>query len=143
MLRDGQELPARVATLDELLLIVQEMPAFDSTLIWDSICMEPISAFRQANEGGRGGIGAQYHHDSQRLDCRRCFSPALKYSPGNGGTGCRSPRRVRSSIPAARFTFSATPGNGRDRLLSRRNAFVGAYRKPSHVSGTEPAGGSG
>ena len=41
------------------------------------------------------------------------------------------PCRVsRSSIPAARFTFSAMPGNGRNRLLSRRDAFVGSYRKP-------------
>ncbi len=45
------------------------------------------------------------------------FSPALKYSPGNGGTGCRSPHRVRSSTAEGSCMFSEMrPRRGRDPL---------------------------
>ena len=51
-LRDGPDLPAQVATLDELLLIVRRDAGLRLTLFWDSISMELIFAFRQAKQGG-------------------------------------------------------------------------------------------
>ena len=131
MLRDGPELPARIATLDELVLIVRRDsgPRFDPELGFHlygaDICL-------QASEQGLAvvALAAQCHHNSRSVGLPRRFSPALKYSPGNGGTGCRSPHRVRSSIREGRFTCWVMPLEGQNRLLSRRNAFVRGDRKP-------------
>ena len=74
MLRDGQELPARVATLDELLLIVKR----DSGLRFDpdlgfhlygaDICL-------QASEQGLAvvALAAQCHHNSRSVGLPEAF----------------------------------------------------------------------
>ena len=98
MLRDGPELPAQVATLDELLLIVKR----DSGLRFDpelgfhlygaDICLQAIEQGLAVVALARTVIVI-----AQRWIAGSVFRSRLKYSPGNGGTGCRSPHRVRSS----------------------------------------------
>jgi Glycosyltransferase like family len=124
LLRDGPELPAQVATLDELLLVVRR----DSGLRFDpdlgfhlygaDICL-------QARERGLAvvALGALCHHNPVALGCRRRFTAARRSSLANGAIAYRWPRRVSSSTATARSTPWITPRtNGRDRSLTPGHA---------------------
>ena len=95
MLRDGPDLPARVATLDELLLVVRRDtplrfdPALGFHLYGADICL-------QAAERGLAvvALGALCHHNSRSVGLPQAFFQARRSSPANGATGCRLPRRA-------------------------------------------------
>ena len=116
-LRDGPELPARVATLDELLLVVRRDsglrfdPALGFHLYGADLCL-------QARERGLAvvALGALCQHNSRNVFLPRAFFIAPRFSPVNGATGCRSPLRAPSSTAAAQCTCWATPRIDRDRL---------------------------
>ena len=106
VLRDGPELPARVATLDEIVLVVRR----DSDLRFDpelGFHLYGADIYLQA-----ANKGWPWSHWPRRAitiraasDCRRRFSRALGFSPANGATGCQWRRRASSST--ARRGFSA------------------------------------
>ena len=130
VLRDGPELPARVATLDEIVLVCVETRTCGSIRSWDFIFMGPTSTSKRANKGWPwSALAAPCHHNSPASDCRRRFSRALGFSPANGATGCQWRRRASSSTKEVRFTCWETPWIGRDRLLSRSGVFVGPSRE--------------
>ena len=109
VLRDGPELPAQVATLDELLLVVRR----DSGLRFDpdlgfhlygaDICL-------QARERGLAVVALAALLAITipvALGCRRRFTGARRSSLANGAIGCRSPRRALSLIDWERIrTYS-------------------------------------
>ena len=79
---------------------------------------------------GRGGIRRPCHHNRQVSDCRRRFKRARRFSPANGATCCRWPRRASSSTREVRFTCRAMPWIAWDRLLSQSSVFGGHRRQP-------------
>ena len=96
VLRDGPELPARVATLDELLLVVRRDsplrfdPALGFHLYGADICL-------QAAERGLASwrSGALCHHNSRSIGVAGGVLPEPRRSSrANGATGCRLPRRA-------------------------------------------------
>ena len=108
MLRDGPTHPARVATLDEVVLVVRrETPLrFDPSLKFHlygaDLCL-------QASEPGPGVVSleALCHHNSPGSACLRSSWSMRRHSPESRRTGCLSPRRASSSIGEARSTSSA------------------------------------
>ncbi len=98
LLREGPALPARVATLDELLLVVRRdsglhfEPALGFHLYGADICL-------QAHERGLAvvAVGAYAITTRGPSTCRTLFSPACAFSPASGVTGCRSRHRAPSS----------------------------------------------
>ena len=97
-LRDGPELPARVATLDELLLVVRRDaglrfdPELGFHLYGADICL-------QAREQGLAvvALAAPCDHNSRSAGLPRHSSPARRSSPASGRTGSRLPRPAQSS----------------------------------------------
>ena len=95
MLRGGPELPALVATLDELLLVVRRDtplrfdPALEFHLYGADICL-------QARELGLAvvALAAPCHHNSRSVGLPDAFFASAKSSPANGATGCRSQRHA-------------------------------------------------
>ena len=119
MLKDGPELPARVATLDELLLVVRRDTRlqFDPTLgisfLWRG-SLSPGTRLGMATVA----LGALCHHNSRHVGLRRGFTKARRSLPASGSFGCRSPRRVSSSTGTVRSSSWVTPHPGLGRSLT-------------------------
>ncbi len=121
-LRDGPELPAEVATLDELVLVVrrdsglQFDPALGFHMYGADICL-------QARERGLAcvALGAVCHHNSRSVGLPGAFYESAESSPASGGSACRSPRRASLSTETARCTCWATRcrDHGRSLMLYR------------------------
>ena len=92
---DGLELPARVSTLDELLLVLpRDTPLrFEPDLGFH--LYGPTFAFRLANAGSRSSclmLHATITHAPSA--CRSRSSAGGTYSPGSGRIVCPWPRRA-------------------------------------------------
>ncbi len=131
VLRDGPELPARVATLDEIVLVIRRNsglrfdPELGFYLYGADICL-------QAHEQGLAvvALAAPCHHNSCSIGLPEGFWPVPRFSPANAATGCRWPHRASSSIKEVKFTCWETPWIGQVRLLSQSSAFVERRRLP-------------
>ena len=92
---DGLELPARVSTLDELLLVLpRDTPLrFDQDLGFHlygaDICL-------QARERGLSVVvlDAQCHHNTRTVSLPKAFFRRRRYLPGSGRIVCPWPRRA-------------------------------------------------
>ena len=95
MLRDGPELPARVATLDES--AAGRAAGFAAT-VRSGAGVSPLWG-GPLPPGARTGLavvalGALCHHNSRSVGLPEAFYQSAGSSPANGATGCRSRRRA-------------------------------------------------
>ena len=108
-----------------------EIRACDSIRSLVFIFTVPISATKRATKGW-----PWWHWPHRAItiravsDCRRRFKRARRFSPANGATCCRWPRRASSSTREVRFTCRAMPWIAWDRLLSQSSVFGGRRRQP-------------
>ena len=99
VLSEGPGLPAPIATLDELLLVVRKDaplrfdPELGFHLYGADLCL-------QARECGLAvvALGAPCRHNSQSVGLPEVFFASAGCSPASRRTGCRWPRRASSSI---------------------------------------------
>ena len=116
-LRDGPELPAQVATLDDMLLVVRRGC---TAPVRPGARVPPLCARTSASRRLKRALRSwRWRHCAITIPgasgCPRRSSPARRSSQRNGADGCRSPRRASSSTAPARSACWATPRMGRHR----------------------------